>query len=97
MIVKTHISKTLSALDKRYTNSDSEGSIFFAKLAVLEYCGWIEESLDDVVHRAVKGKLKTQEFSDMLNSLIKVILVLTIRGISDPCYPVWLDCKLQKN
>lgn len=75
MIVKKNISKTLKDLDRRYNDalfsSSAEDSIYFSKLAILEYCGWIEDTLDKIVRRSVKNKLKTPPYTDMLRSTIK--------------------------
>lgn len=76
MIVKKHISKTLKDLDDRYniamSSSSLESSVYYSKLAVLEYCGWIEESFDKIVRRTVKDKLKTAEYRNLLeNNIIK--------------------------
>lgn len=74
MLVKKDILGTLEGLDIRYNNAlhtpTPQDSIYFSKLAILEYCGWIEESFDKIVRRSVKGKLKTQVYKDMLASVI---------------------------
>jgi hypothetical protein len=73
MIVKKHILETLSNLDKYYNDSlclNSKKSIYFSKLAVLEYCGWIEESFDDIARRSVKGKIKTEAFQKILDGVV---------------------------
>lgn len=74
MIVKKHIKSTLITLDRRFSEDmkkPNQGDpVFFSKLAILEYCGWIEESLDEIVRRAAKGKIRTSEFRNMLESII---------------------------
>lgn len=51
MVTKTKILKVLKYLEKIYldpkTNSDLRD--YCAKLALLELCGWIEKSMDDIV------------------------------------------------
>ena len=75
MIYKKHICNSLSDLNKRYdfslTLSDSKDSIYFSKLALLEYCGWIEESFDLIILRSIKNKLQQKKFKDIINAAIK--------------------------
>lgn len=33
-------------------------ALFYSKLAILELCGWIEESMDDVIRRCAHKRLK---------------------------------------
>ena len=49
------IKNTLDRLDVEYNNqmSDIQMPILFSKLAVLEFCGWIEESFDDVLYQYI--------------------------------------------
>lgn len=52
MIAKTHISGTLAQIDTLYSKSTKpRDHLFYSKLAVLELCGWIEESMDDIVRK----------------------------------------------
>jgi hypothetical protein len=52
MIAKSYIKSTLKELDRLYNDSTSQKkAIYYSKLAVLELCGWIEESLDDILLR----------------------------------------------
>jgi len=42
----------LSKLDRLYRNASTvKEGLFYSKLALLELCGWIEESMDDIVMR----------------------------------------------
>lgn len=59
MIAKSYIKSTLEELDKLYNQASSQKkAIYFSKLALIELCGWIEESLDDIVIRHANRKLK---------------------------------------
>ena len=50
MIAKSYILANLNALDARYKRaSRAKDALFASKLALLELCGWIEESMDDIV------------------------------------------------
>lgn len=59
MIAYSYIEKNLKVLDTRYMRS---GSImdknFASKLAILELCGWIEQSMDDCILSASFRVLK---------------------------------------
>lgn len=74
MIVKKHILKTLTFLDESFSSALSspspEQAVFFSKLAILEYCGWIEEAFDQIIRRSVKGQLRSQEFRQILETSI---------------------------
>lgn len=59
MIAVSYIDTTLRELDKLYSESTSQKkAIYYSKLALIELCGWIEESLDDIVLRHANRHLK---------------------------------------
>ncbi len=59
MIAKSYITSTLFELDKLYNNSTSQKkAIYFSKLALIELCGWIEETLDDIILKHANRHLK---------------------------------------
>lgn len=74
MVVKKYILKTLDDLESKYqaslASSNPNEPTYYAKLGLLEYCGWLEESLDDIVRRSVKGEIKTMPFRQMLEGSI---------------------------
>ena len=52
MIVKKYIEDTLTDLDKLYNATTSNKKlIYYSKLDIIEICGWLEESMDDVIIR----------------------------------------------
>jgi hypothetical protein len=52
MIARTYMEENLRKLHRLYIGSRSrKESLFYSKLAILELCGWIEESMDDVILR----------------------------------------------
>ena len=61
-------------LDREYNNAltspDSNMAVYFAKLAIIEYCGWIEETMDAIIAGYAKGKVKTTPFIESLKSKI---------------------------
>ena len=60
-ITKTTIRENLKSLDKAYGSSRSaKKALFYSKLAILELCGWIEESMDRVVRSCAIRNLKDQ-------------------------------------
>ena len=75
MIIKKYILNALNKLDNEYNRAltlpDPIYATYFAKLAVLEYCGWLEEALDIIVKRSIKNKLQTIPFQDIINSTIQ--------------------------
>jgi len=62
MITKSYIEDTLKKLDTLYINSKSnKNAEYFSKLAIIELCGWIEESFDDIVYWYAKNNIKDKE------------------------------------
>ncbi len=58
MIAKSYIKSSLEELDKLYLNASSQKkAVYFSKMALIELCGWIEETLDDIVIRHANRKL----------------------------------------
>ncbi len=53
MVAKTYILKELNKIkrlyDKSMSGSDRDMPKYYSKLALLELCGWIEESMDDII------------------------------------------------
>ena len=75
MIVKVHVEKDLRRLNALYNasiaSSSSDDPVYYSKLAVLEFSGWVEESFDAIAIRAAKGKLKTTKFQNILKEVVK--------------------------
>ena len=74
MIARTYISQNLASINVYFDRAKSQReALFLSKLAILELCGWIEDSMDDVIQRCAnkhlneKGNLKHVE-----KSIIKV-------------------------
>lgn len=69
MISKSYILRNLSQLDNAYRDAKSQKhALYFSKLAILELCGWIETSMDDIVlahcKRNVKLSVNSKYISD---------------------------------
>jgi hypothetical protein len=59
MIAKTYIEQNLKDLERRYGKAKTRKEpLFLSKLAVLELCGWLEISIDDLVCRAVRRSVR---------------------------------------
>ena len=71
MIVKRQILVNLNALNRSYLKASSERESFFcSKLAILELCGWIEESMDDVVLRCAIRHLRKDANVNFVRKII---------------------------
>jgi len=74
MVVKKYILSSLTMLDREYNNAlsspDPNKAVYFSKLAIIEYCGWIEETMDAIIAAYAKGNVKTPPFIESLNSKI---------------------------
>ncbi len=73
MIAKTRILRTLNSLDNLYrTGRYPFHLLFYSKLAVLEFSGWIEEAMDDLVIRHARKRLKNpRDVKYVQNQIIK--------------------------
>ncbi len=59
MIAFSYITNSLNELDKLYNEATSKKkAIYYSKLATLELCGWVEDTLDDIVLRHASRKLQ---------------------------------------
>jgi len=62
MIARNCIQANLKMLDRKFrTASSQKESLLYSKLAILELCGWIEESMDDAILRCSHRHLKDHE------------------------------------
>jgi len=75
MVVKKNILASLAMLDREYNNAllspDPNKAVYFSKLAIIEYCGWLEETMDAIIAGYAKGKVKTVPFKEILKSRIE--------------------------
>jgi hypothetical protein len=59
IITKTSIQQNLRTLDSLYRSAiDPKKCLFYSKLAILELCGWTEETMDKIVRSCAKRTLK---------------------------------------
>lgn len=72
MIVKGYIQSTLEELEKLYDEHKSlKKDIYYSKLALLELCGWIEESFDSIIKTSISSKIKSGGYRKILKDIIK--------------------------
>lgn len=73
MIARSYILANLKTLDLKYNRATStRDSLFYSKLAILELCGWIEESMDDIVLRcAYRHLADTDNITFVKKQIIK--------------------------
>lgn len=73
MVSKSNILKSLNKLDKIFRdNPDLKVKSYISKLALLELCGWLEESMDDIINKVAKKKLKESVNQNYVeNNIIK--------------------------
>ena len=71
----SRLNKTLDFLDRLYnehiTSEDSEEAVAFSKLAVIEFCGWVETTIDDIARSSVIVSLPASSDRSSLENLIK--------------------------
>jgi hypothetical protein len=62
MIAKSYIEKNLRQIERLYNQSATvQKGLYFSKLALLELCGWIEISMDDIILRLAKRVLRDSD------------------------------------
>lgn len=68
MVVKAHILTNLSQIGQFFRKSkDPHESYFLSKVAILELCGWIEVSMDDVIESHAKRRLRLSKNIKMVS------------------------------
>lgn len=65
MVVKGNIEKNLKEIDASFKKAtDLKEMTYFSKLAILELCGWLEMSMDEIVLKHSKRCLKLKSNLD---------------------------------
>lgn len=71
MIAKSYILENISQLETLYAKSTSgKRPLYYSKLAIIELCGWIEESMDDIIKRCAVRKLSALSNRTYVNDVI---------------------------
>ena len=73
MIAFSYITHSLNELDKLYNQATSKKkAIYYSKLATLELCGWVEDTIDDIVLMHANRNLKeTSNKKYIKNNVVK--------------------------
>lgn len=67
MFEKSYIIGNLNRIETLYNKSSNiQDGLFYSKLAILELCGWIEISMDDIILRLAKKHLKQSKNIDFV-------------------------------
>jgi len=73
MISKNKIIRNLTKLNRLYLNSTNGlNNEFYSKLAILELCGWIEESMDSIILCSAKRKLHKNSNNQFVREIVKI-------------------------
>lgn len=73
MVCKTKILKELIKFDKLYQGAGNEKK-YYAKLALIEFCGWVEISMDDIIFKHTKRKkIVANDFKYVEKEIVKPI------------------------
>jgi hypothetical protein len=58
MVARSYIKQNLHFCIRKHARAKKKEAIFLAKMAVLELCGWIELSFDEIVLKCAKKNLR---------------------------------------
>lgn len=70
MVVKQHILVSIKKLDRLYNTAHTTEATYYSKLAIIELCGWIELSMDNIATNFANRHLKTLNYQNSFRSLI---------------------------
>ena len=74
MISKTEIQRNLRELDSRYRKARTpKDMLYFSKLAIIELCGWIETSMDEIADSCARKYIKSADNLAIVRRSIKKI------------------------
>lgn len=70
MVYRKDVERKIRRLKDLYNASsqNAEDQILYSKGALMELCGWIEDSMDSIALRAVKGLLETAPYKQISGS-----------------------------
>jgi hypothetical protein len=69
MVVKKHILNNIQKLDRLYNSAPTAEATYYSKLAIIELCGWIELSMDNIADNFATRHLTCTPFKDMFSSI----------------------------
>lgn len=72
MVDYSNIKSTLTRIEVEYNNTnDQQLPILYSKLAVLEFCGWIEVSIDDILEEYIDRHVYDATCRSKIKKIIK--------------------------
>lgn len=72
MINSTDILNNLTRLEALYTGTtDVQLMQFYSKLAMIEFCGWIEDTIDDILEDYLDNHIVENPFRNKIDKIIK--------------------------
>ena len=73
MISANQIKETLRRLEERYNSPDNtvEEVRLYAKMAILELSGWVEESIDTLVLNIANGRLEDEKIKERFEETVR--------------------------
>lgn len=72
MIAKSYISQNLQAIDRLYQKARTpQTGFFYSKLAILELGGWVEMSMDGIILKHAKRKLRDPTSISKVKEVVK--------------------------
>lgn len=69
IVVKRHILDTINRLDVLYNTSPTNEATYYSKLAVIEFCGWIEVTMDKIAENYINRKIRTTQYRDIFRNI----------------------------
>ena len=72
MVTKTYILQNLNQLESMFNSaSTTKKQLYYSKLAIIELCGWTEETMDDIVLKSSKRILKDPNNISTISTIVK--------------------------
>ena len=71
MVVKQHILENIKKLDRLYNSASTTEATYYSKLAIIELCGWIEFSMDNIATNFANRHLTSLDYQNSFVALIK--------------------------
>lgn len=69
MVIKRHILNTIQNLERLYNTAPALEATYYSKLAIIELCGWIEHSMDNIADNFANRNLKSDQFKNIYISI----------------------------
>lgn len=72
MTSKYYITRNLKSLNQKYLRSKTQAEpLYYSKLAIIEICGWIESSLDELFYNYSSSALESSNYINKMHNRIK--------------------------